>query len=69
VQEIAGVVPDSVILGFARTLGLEVSGGEGMQIDDHTRPKKAGAFDAVKKSVKDLMLQGYSASQTLSQVR
>ena len=34
IQEIAGVVPDGVIKGFARVLGVEVSDENGMDVDE-----------------------------------
>jgi replication factor C subunit 2/4 len=62
IQEIAGVVPDAVINEFANTLGLEVgdwpAGG----------PRKTIGFEAIRKKVKELMREGFSASQTLFQV-
>ena len=34
VQEIAGVVPDEVVAGFASALGIEqLGGGDGMDVD------------------------------------
>lgn len=67
VQEIAGVVPDKVINGFARVLGVEVPDDDNMDVDD-SKDKKLKGFDAVRGKVKELMREGYSASQILSQV-
>lgn len=66
VQEIAGVVPDRVIELFAAALGVEV---DDMEMDDSSEPTRAKDFDAVRKAVKGLVRDGYSASQVLSQVR
>lgn len=66
IQEIAGVVPDSVINGFAGSLGVEVSNNS-MDVDEST-PVKAKGFDDVRSKVKGLMREGYSASQVLTQV-
>jgi len=67
VQEIAGVVPDSVVRDFARGLGVDVqSTGEDVDMDEGAPVKKG--FDAIRKRVKDLMLQGFSAAQLISQV-
>lgn len=65
IQEIAGVVPDSVIQNFARVLGVEID--EGMDIDDSSHPKPGG-FEPIRKQVKFLMREGYSAGQIISQV-
>ena len=71
VQEIAGVVPDRVVRDFARCLGVDVQGDgteeDGMDVDDGAIRKKR--FDAVRGKVKELMMEGFSASQLLSQVR
>ncbi|PVG00185.1 P-loop containing nucleoside triphosphate hydrolase protein [Serendipita vermifera] len=71
VQEIAGVVPDRVIDSFAKTLGLDVDtspGGAGMDIDQLSVAQRAKNFDAVRKHVKELVREGYSAAQILSQL-
>ena len=65
IQEIAGVVPDSVIQNFARVLGVEID--EGMDIDDSSQ-QKPGGFEPINKQVKFLMREGYSAGQIISQV-
>jgi replication factor C subunit 2/4 len=66
VQEIAGVVPDHVINGFASTLGIEISASD-MDVDDSDK-KVAKGFDSIRKKVRGLMREGYSAAQLLSQV-
>ncbi|KAG2365760.1 P-loop containing nucleoside triphosphate hydrolase protein [Suillus spraguei] len=66
IQEIAGVVPTAVINDFARTLGVSVV--EEMDVDDLPANKKLKGFNAVQKKVKSIMREGYSASQTLSQL-
>ena len=69
VQEIAGVVPDAVIVEFAVALGIESIGGDGMDIDmDDAGKTKAKGFDGVKTKVKEIIREGYSASQIISQV-
>ncbi|EGN95487.1 hypothetical protein SERLA73DRAFT_60040 [Serpula lacrymans var. lacrymans S7.3] len=65
IQEIAGVVPDAVVHDFAKTLGVEIVGD--MDVDNDGRKKTRG-FDAVQAKVKELMRQGYSASQIVSQL-
>ncbi|KAH6919086.1 replication factor C [Coprinopsis sp. MPI-PUGE-AT-0042] len=66
IQEIAGVVPDSVINDFARTLGVPVE-EDSMDIDGSAH-RKASNFTAVQKKVKEIMREGYSATQVLSQL-
>lgn len=70
IQEIAGVVPNAVVTDFARTLGIEVSGSNGaMDVDmDGQKLAKAKGFDDIKKKVRQIVREGYSASQLLSQV-
>lgn len=68
IQEIAGVVPDRVIKDFATTLGVEIGGDDSMDVDmEHRRTRRAG-FDVIKKKVKEIVREGYSASQLLSQL-
>ena len=67
IQEIAGVVPDHIIEGFADVLGVDVVRTDGMDID--SGESRAKNFDAVRKKVKQLVRDGYSAAQILSQVR
>ncbi|KAF7295074.1 Replication factor C subunit 2 [Mycena indigotica] len=57
IQEIAGVVPDSVVADFAATLGID-----SMQIDG------SKGFERVQAKVKELIREGYSASQLLTQL-
>jgi replication factor C subunit 2/4 len=66
IQEIAGVVPTAVINDFARTLGVPIV--EDMDVDDLPANGKLKGFNAVQNKVKGIMREGYSASQTLSQV-
>ena len=67
VQEIAGVVPDEVGAGFASALGIEqLGGGDGMDVDVDGQ---ARGFDGVRRKVKEIIREGYSASQIISQVR
>lgn len=66
IQEIAGVVPDTVVADFARTLGVE-SIGDAMDVDGGSQNPKG--FEGVKKKVKELMREGYSGTQILMQVR
>ena len=64
IQEIAGGVPDHVINGFVRVLGIEISGSDDMETDSKSRT----GFEDVKAKVKQIIREGYSASQILSQV-
>jgi replication factor C subunit 2/4 len=58
-------VPNAIIVDFVRALGVE-SAGEDMDVDGG--PRGAKGFEGIKKKVKELMREGYSASQILSQV-
>lgn len=59
-------MPTAVINDFARTLGVPIV--EDMDVDDLPANGKLKGFNAVQKKVKGIMREGYSASQTLSQV-
>ncbi|TFK42941.1 P-loop containing nucleoside triphosphate hydrolase protein [Crucibulum laeve] len=65
IQEIAGVVPDSVINDFASVLGVEMDNS--MDVDGSQNQKSTG-FESIKNKVKYLMREGYSATQILSQL-
>lgn len=67
IQEIAGVVPDNVINGVGRVLGVEID-GDNMDVDSNNQKTKLSPFDSVQRKVKELMREGYSAAQLLSQV-
>ncbi|KAJ7685021.1 P-loop containing nucleoside triphosphate hydrolase protein [Mycena polygramma] len=64
IQEIAGVVPDPVVRDFAGVLGIDVE--ESMDIDGPKVAQKG--FEPIQKKVKELMREGYSASQLLTQL-
>jgi replication factor C subunit 2/4 len=66
IQEIAGVVPDSVIEDFAASLGIDV--GSRMDIDGPPVKIKMTRFERIRAQVKVLTREGYSATQILSQV-
>ncbi|KAG6831302.1 hypothetical protein H0H92_011509 [Tricholoma furcatifolium] len=66
IQEIAGVVPESVINDFARALGIEVEGA--MDIDDEGLRRNGSSFGPIQQKVKELMREGFSATQILSQL-
>ena len=67
IQEIAGVVPDAVINDFAASLGIDVETADGMDVDDDKKVPN-GSFDAIRAKVKEIVREGYSASQLLSQL-
>ncbi|KAG6919971.1 hypothetical protein DXG01_013320 [Tephrocybe rancida] len=66
IQEIAGVVPEVVINDFARTLGIEIESA--MDVDDEVVKRNDGSFGSIQRKVKELMREGYSATQILSQL-
>ncbi|KAI0670573.1 replication factor C [Trametes maxima] len=74
VQEIAGVVPDAVVVSFAAALGVERiggDGGDGMDVDvdlDVEGRTRAPGFDGVRRKVRQIIREGYSASQIISQL-
>ncbi|KAK0240292.1 P-loop containing nucleoside triphosphate hydrolase protein [Armillaria nabsnona] len=61
VQEIAGVVPDDIINNFATVLGIDMD-----QPMTGTAPKPG--FTGIRSAVKEIIREGYSASQVLSQL-
>lgn len=64
IQEIAGVVPSPVIDDLATTLGVELI-ENGMEVDGLA--KKTG-FERIQKKVKEIVREGYSGAQILTQV-
>ncbi|TFY59531.1 hypothetical protein EVJ58_g5717 [Rhodofomes roseus] len=67
IEEIAGVVQSSVINNLATTLGVELVSSDAMDVDSSNGVKAKG-FDAIRKTVKGIIRQGYSASQIISQL-
>jgi len=65
IQEIAGVVPDDVMKGLLATIGVE---SMSMDADSGSNTSKP-SFDSIRNKVKEVIREGYSASQILSQVR
>lgn len=59
------MVPDDVIRDFASVLGVETDGS--MDVDNQVKRKQSG-FDAIRNKVKELIREGYSATQILTQV-
>ncbi len=66
IQEIAGVVPDAVVSELASALGIDDVGQINVDMDI---AQKSSTFEPIRKKVKQIMRQGYSAAQMLSQVR
>ncbi|KAI0736829.1 replication factor C [Fomitopsis betulina] len=66
IEEIAGVVQTSVINDFAVTLGVDLISADAMEVDSNA--VRAKNFDAIRKTVKGIIRQGYSASQVISQL-
>ncbi|KAE9406422.1 P-loop containing nucleoside triphosphate hydrolase protein [Gymnopus androsaceus JB14] len=62
IQEIAGVVPDGVINDFVQSLGIDMD--TGMQVDILGK----ASFDRIRNKVREIIREGYSAMQILSQV-
>lgn len=64
VQEIGGVVPDDVMTTLGRALGVEVQGD--VEMDGG---RSGSAFEKVQNAVDNVVREGYSATQLLTQVR
>ncbi|KAJ6547390.1 P-loop containing nucleoside triphosphate hydrolase protein [Mycena capillaripes] len=64
IQEIAGVVPDPIVRDFAAVLGIDME--ESMVVDESKGTQKG--FAPIQKKVKELMREGYSAAQLLTQL-
>jgi len=56
-----------VINGVGRVLGVEID-GDNMDVDSNNQKTKLSPFDSVQRKVKELMREGYSAAQLLSQL-
>ena len=61
IQEIAGVVPDEVMVDFASSLGIDSTLSTSSKLEKQN-------FDPIRQQVKSIMREGYSAAQVLSQV-
>ncbi|CCO28065.1 Replication factor C subunit 2 Short=Replication factor C2 [Rhizoctonia solani AG-1 IB] len=61
IQEIAGVVPDTVMNRFSSAIGIEML-NEGMDVD------AAKDFDGIRAEVNRIIQEGFSVSQLLSQL-
>ena len=66
IQEIAGIIPDASVNSFGKVLGIEILEDDGMDVDDGKKSRRG--FELVRAKVKELMREGYSAAQLLSQV-
>ena len=62
IQDIAGVVPDEVMNDFVSSLGVDPA------LSTPSKAEKQN-FDSVRRQVRSIMREGYSAAQVLSQVR
>ncbi|PIL23818.1 hypothetical protein GSI_13569 [Ganoderma sinense ZZ0214-1] len=69
VQEIAGVVPNQFVGDFATALGIEPLAHDAMDVDvDESGRAKTKGFDGVRRKVKEVIREGYSASQIIMQL-
>lgn len=62
IQEIGGVVPDHIMAMLGRALGV---GTDAMEIDDEVAPSE---FVRVQRAVEQVVREGFSAGQVLTQV-
>lgn len=56
------------MLELGKSLGVEVEGGEDVEMDDVGGKKGGSAFEVVQKAVEKVVREGYSATQVLTQV-
>lgn len=68
IVEIAGVVPQSVIVGLCDAIGLDAPPDFEGDAAMSTSPAKKASFEAVHAAVRHLAMQGYSATQLVSQI-
>lgn len=68
VQEIGGVVPDSVLRALGRALGVDGLDEPGEDVDMETNKGGKGAFEILQTAVVKVCREGYSATQVLSQL-
>jgi replication factor C subunit 2/4 len=74
IQEIAGTVPDPVVLRFLAALGVDPSPGsdDAMDVDGDEsafiKPPRATGFNGVRDVVKEIIRAGYSTAQLIIQV-
>lgn len=66
--DIAGVVPDEVVRGLARAMGVPLRQGEEEDEDMAIRNKKQTGFEQLRGQVRHVTRQGYSTTQLLIQV-
>ncbi|KAF5365725.1 hypothetical protein D9758_003133 [Tetrapyrgos nigripes] len=65
IQEIAGVVPDAVLNEFLTTIGIDSLSS--MNVDRGSNSSES-SFDSIRNKVREVIREGYSASQILSQM-
>lgn len=72
IVEIAGVVPTAVIVELGRAVGLDPPQGldieEDAAMEDVLKDVPKASFEAIRRSVKKVAMEGYSGSQLLVQV-
>ncbi|KAJ4488186.1 P-loop containing nucleoside triphosphate hydrolase protein [Lentinula aciculospora] len=62
IQEIAGVVPDDAIQDFVQSIGIETD------TDIHVDAIGKSPFEQIRNKVREIIREGYSATQILSQI-
>lgn len=76
IQEIGGVVPDGVMDRLGEALGVSRGGREreedrdgDVDMKEDKKPRVGAGFERVRQAVENVVREGYSATQILSQVR
>ena len=70
IVEIAGVVPNQVIVSLAKAFGVSPPPGseEDEEMASITEQAEKGSFSLIKKQIEHIALEGYSGTQLLNQV-
>lgn len=68
ITDVAGVVPDQVIRGLARAMGVPLRTGEDEDEEMAVRNKKLSGFERLRGQVRYVTREGYSTTQLLIQV-
>lgn len=69
IVEIAGVVPDEVVRGLGKAMGVPLGKDEDEDEDMAIRNKKLSGFEQLRGQVRYVTREGYSTTQLLIQVR
>lgn len=68
ITEVAGVVPDEVIRGLAKSMGISIRQGEEEDEQMAKQNKKLSGFEQLRAQVRYITREGYSTTQLLIQL-